>query len=550
MSGDSHTHHEMGFIRKYIFSTDHKIIGIQYLLTSFIFMLAGGFLAMLIRWQLAWPGVKLPVIGIIMPETFSMIFTMHATFMIFFVVIAILVGAFGNFLIPLMIGTHDMAFPKINAASYWMFVISALIMVSSFFVPGGAAATGWTAYAPVSVIASRGQTLWLVSLIILGFSSIMGSFNYLTTIINMRAPGMGFFRMPMSVWAMFITAILVLLATPVLASALAMLLLDRVLGTTFFAAGIGQPVLWQHVFWFYSHPAVYIMILPAMGIASDILSVFSRKPLFGYHAMVYAIGAIAGLGFIVWAHHMFVTGLNPMLGTTFMISTMLIAVPTGVKVFNWLGTLLGGKIRFTTAMLNALAFVTMFVIGGLSGIFLAATAVDVFLHDTYFVVAHIHYVLFGGSLFGIFAGIYHWYPKMFGRMLNEKLGKIHFWLTFVFYNFTFFPMHILGINGMPRRIYDYHQYEFLKGTQPLQLLISISAFCLFLGQIPFVINFIGSLFAGKKAPNNPWQANTLEWTLPSPAPHLNFQKIPTVYRGPYEYSSPESKEDWLPQDRP
>lgn len=542
--------HQQSFIRKYVFSTDHKMIGIQYLFTALIFMLMGGLLAMAIRSQLAWPGLKLPLLGIIMPETYSIIFTMHGTFMIFFVVIAILVGSFGNFLIPLMIGAHDMAFPKINMASYWLFVVSCLVMVASFFVPGGAAATGWTAYAPVSVIATTGQTFWIVSLILLGTSSIMGALNYLTTIINLRAPGMSFFRMPMSVWALFITAIMVLLATPVLASALSMLLLDRVLGTTFFLGGVGQPVLWQHVFWFYSHPAVYIMILPAMGMASDVLSTFSRKPLFGYPAMVWAIAGIAGLGFIVWAHHMFVTGLNPTLGTTFMISTMLIAVPTSVKIFNWLGTLFGGKIRFTSAMLNALAFVTMFVIGGLSGIFLAATAVDVFLHDTYFVVAHIHYVLFGGSLFGIFAGIYYWYPKMFGRMLNERLGKVHFWLTFIFYNLTFFPMHILGINGMPRRIYDYHQYEFLKGTQPLQLLISYSAFALFISQLPFVYNFFVSLFWGKKAPNNPWAANTLEWTISSPAPHLNYEKIPTVYRGPYEYSSPESKEDWWPQDEP
>ncbi|MBI1870723.1 MAG: cbb3-type cytochrome c oxidase subunit I [Chlamydiae bacterium] len=538
------------FLRKYIFATDHKIIGLQFLFTALIFMFFGGLLAMAIRWQLAWPGEKLPILGIMMPETYDVIFTMHGTFMIFFVVIAILVGAFGNFLIPLMVGTHDMAFPKINMASYWLFFISCVIMVGSFFAPGGAAATGWTAYAPVSVIASKGQTWWLVSLIFLGTSSILGSFNYLTTIINLRAPGMGFFRMPMSVWGLFITAILSLLATPVLTSALAMLLLDRLLGTTFFLGGVGQPVLWQHVFWFYSHPAVYIMILPAMGMASDILSVFSRKPLFGYHAMVYALSAIAGLGFIVWAHHMFATGINPTLGTTFMVSTMLIAVPTGVKIFNWLGTLFGGRIRLTTPMLMAIAFVSMFVIGGLSGIFLAATAVDIFLHDTYFVVAHIHYVLFGGSMFGIFAGLYFWYPKMFGRMMNEKLGKIHFWFTFVFYNFTFFPMHLLGIHGMPRRIYDYRQYGFLQGLEPLQIFISISAFALFLGQIPFVYNFFVSLFRGKKAGNNPWQANTLEWTISSPAPHLNYEVIPKVYHGPYEYSVPGKKEDWTPQNQP
>jgi len=550
MSGNHEHHKEMGFIRKYIFSTDHKIIGMQFLFTAFIFMTIGALLAMVIRWQLAWPGKPLPLWGILMPEQYNIVFTMHATFMIFFVVIAILVGAFGNFLIPLMIGAHDMAFPKINMASYWSFLVSCIIMVYSFFVQGGAAATGWTAYAPVSVIATKGQTLWIISLIILGFSSIMGSFNYLTTIINLRAPGMSFFRMPLSVWSLFITAILVLLATPVLASALAMLLLDRVLGTAFFLKSVGQPVLWQHIFWFYSHPAVYIMILPAMGMASDILATFSRKPLFGYHAMVYAISAIAGLGFVVWAHHMFVTGINPTLGTTFMVATMFIAVPTGVKVFNWLGTLWRGRIQLTTAMLNAIAFVSMFVIGGFSGVFLASNSLDIYLTDTYFVVAHIHYVLFGGSIFGIFAGIYYWYPKMFGRMMDEKLGKIHFWITLVFYNCTFFPMHIVGIHGMPRRFYDYQQYDFLKGLGPLQIFISVSAFIMFLGQIPFVYNFIRNLFGKRNAAKNPWQANTLEWITPSPAPHLNFETIPKVYRGPYEYSVPGAKQDWLPQSQP
>lgn len=550
MSGNHEHHKEMGFIRKYIFSTDHKIIGMQFLFTAFLFMTMGGFLAMVIRWQLAWPGKPLPLWGILMPEQYNIVFTMHATFMIFFVVIAILVGAFGNFLIPLMIGAHDMAFPKINMASYWSFLVSCIIMVWGLFAKGGGPATGWTAYAPVSVIATAGQSYWLVSLIILGFSSIMGSFNYLTTIINLRAPGMSFFRMPMSVWALFITAILVLLATPVLASALAMLLLDRVLGTAFFLKSVGQPVLWQHIFWFYSHPAVYIMILPAMGMASDVLSTFARKPLFGYHAMVYAISAIAGLGFVVWAHHMFVTGINPTLGTTFMVATMFIAVPTGVKVFNWLGTLFRGRIQLTTAMLNAIAFVSMFVIGGLSGVFLASASLDVYLTDTYFVVAHIHYVLFGGSIFGIFAGIYYWYPKMFGRMMDEKLGKIHFWITIIFYNCTFFPMHIVGIHGMPRRFYDYQQYDFLKGLGPMQIFISVSAFILFLGQIPFVYNFFRNLFGKRNAPRNPWNANTLEWITPSPAPHLNFETIPKVYRGPYEYSVPGAKQDWLPQNQP
>jgi cytochrome c oxidase subunit 1 len=362
---------------------------------------------------------------------------------------------------------------------------------------------------------------------------------------------MSFFRMQLAIWGLFITAILQLMATPVLASALGMLMLDRTVGTHFFApAGGGHVILWQHLFWFYSHPAVYIMILPAMGFVSDILSTFSRKPIFGYRAMAYSMMGIAGLGFIVWGHHMFQSGMNPTLGTTFMISTMFIAVPSAIKTFNWLGTLWRGSIHFTTAMLNALAFVSMFIIGGLSGIFMASTPVDMFIHDTYFIVAHIHYVLFGGSLFGIFASVHYWFPKMFGRLMNEKWGKVHFVLTFIAYNMTFFPMHILGMGGMMRRIYDPTQYEFLKPLQPLNIFVSHSAFLLGSVQIIFMLNFLISIFRGKKAGRNPWHANTLEWAAPSPPGHGNFETIPTVYRGPYEYSSPESEEDYLPQNVP
>jgi len=368
----------------------------------------------------------------------------------------------------------------------------------------------------------------------------------------MRAPGMHFFRMPLSVWALFITAILQLMATPVLASALGMLLFDRTLGTHFFApSGGGQVLLWQHLFWFYSHPAVYIMILPAMGFVSDILSTFSRKPIFGYKAMVFSLVGIAGLGFIVWGHHMFQSGMNPALGTAFMISTMVIAVPSAIKTFNWLGTLWGGAIRFTPAMLNALAFVSTFIVGGLSGIFMASTPVDMFIHDTYFIVAHLHYVLFGGSLFGVFAALNYWYPKMFGRMMNQTVNTIHWALSFIFFNLTFFPMHILGMGGHMRRIYDPTLYEFLKPMQPLNQFISYSAFLLGATQLLFAGNFIVSLFRGKKAESNPWHANSLEWSAPSPPPHLNWgEHVPTVYRGPYEYSSPEVAEDYLPQNRP
>ncbi len=558
----AHPEKRLSFWKKYIFSTDHKIIGIQFLMTSLVMFLLGGLLALLLRWQLAFPGKPVPFIGnlfptsmmaggIILPEFYDSLFTMHASLMIFFAIIPILVGAFGNFLIPLQIGAPDMAFPRLNMASYWLVPPAAVIILAGFFLEGGAAATGWTAYPPLSEFEPIGQNCWLISVILIGTSSILGAVNYITTILNMRAPGMTLFRMPLPVWALFITAIISLLATPVLASALFLLLLDRTIGTHFFLPqGGGHALLWQHMFWFYSHPAVYIMILPGMGIVSEVISVHSRKPIFGYHSMIYAIMAIAGLGFIVWGHHMFQSGMNPTVGTSFMISTLVIAVPSAIKTFNWLGTLWRGNIRYTPAMLNAIAFVSMFVIGGLSGIFMASTPVDIFIHDTYFIVAHIHYVLFGGSMFAVFAGIYYWYPKMFGRMMNKPLGILHFILTFIAFNGTFFPMHILGLGGMMRRIYDTTQYAHIAHFQPINVFITINAFVLGMGQIPFILNFFGSLLWGKKADRNPWEANTLEWSTTSPPPHGNFETVPQVYRGPYEYSSPESKQDWLPQDKP
>jgi cytochrome c oxidase subunit I len=558
--------HELPFIRKYIFSTDHKIIGIQFLLMSLMFLFVGGLLAMLIRWQLGFPGKPIPggsglpeamaPGGILLPEFYNSLVTMHGTFMVFFAIMPLLVGVFGNFLIPLKIGAPDMAFPRLNMWSFWIAVPAGLLMLSGFFVEGGHAAAGWTSYVPLSAVPEYtgvylGQKIWLLSIAILGLSSILGATNYITTIVNLRAPGMHWFRLPLSIWALFITAILVLLAIPILSGAAIMLFFDQTLHTHFFdPSGGGQPLLWQHLFWYFGHPEVYILILPAMGMVSDIIANGSRKPVFGYHSMIYAIIAIGFLGWIVWGHHMFQSGMNPRLATGFMISTLLIAVPSAIKVFNWMGTMWEGNLRFHVPMLHAVTFVAMFVIGGLSGVFMASAPVDIYIHDTYFIVAHIHYVLFGGSLFAIFASITFWYPKMFGRLMNPLLGRVHWFLTFVFYNLTFFPMHTLGIHGHMRRIYDPTQYEFLRPLAGLNRFISISAFLLFASQSLFVLNFVMSWFRGARAGNNPWEDNGLEWTVASPPPHGNFATTPIVLHGPYEFSVPGMAEDFLPQTQP
>jgi len=573
-------HHELPWYRKYVFSTDHKVIAKQFMLASLFFLFVGGAFALFIRWQLAYPGQPIPVIGsilpttwvtepgsgIITPEFYAQLLTMHGSIMIFFVVIPLALGMFGNFCIPLMIGTDDMALPRLNMWSFWLVPPAGLIMMSGFFTQTGYAAAGWTSYPPLSAVIQvpsftvSGQTLWLISVFMVGFSSIMGSLNYITTVLNKRAKGMKLFDMPLTVWGLFITAIMAMLGTPVLAAGLAMLFMDNFLHTSFFLPdnlvtsskyfGGGQPILFQHVFWFYSHPAVYIMILPLMGIVSDVLATFSRKPIYGYKAMVFAIAGIAFLGFIVWGHHMFQSGMNPLLGTTFMLSTIVIAVPSSIKIFNWLGTLWRGNIKFTAAMMNALAFVSMFIIGGLSGIFMASAPVDIYIHDTYFIVAHIHYVLFGGSLFGIFAGIYYWFPKMFGKMLNESWGRKHFYWSFITFNLTFFPMHILGLGGHMRRIYDPNVYDFLKGLGPINEFITISAIALGFSQLFFVFNILYSLKWGKKAPRNPWRANTLEWAAPAHPGHGNFDTDITVYRGPYEYSVDGRDVDYWPQWEP
>ena len=569
-------HHEQSFWSKYIFSTDHKVIGTQFLFTTLLMLFVGGGLALVLRWQLAYPWAQMPVIGRLLfageggqisPEFYTMLFTMHATVMIFLVVIPILAGTFGNWLIPLQIGAEDMAFPRLNMLSYWFLWPAIGCFMSSFFVEGGAAAAGWTAYPPLSVLAQAapgsgaGQTLWLLGVTFIGISSMMGSVNYMTTIINMRAPGMTFFRLPLTIWGMFITAILQAFALPVLTAAGLMLLSDRVAGTCFFVpqdlvvnnaistVGTGQPLMWQHLFWFYSHPAVYIMLLPAMGMISDMLACFSRKPVFGYRPMIYSMTAIAGLGFIVWGHHMFTSGMNPALGMTFMISTIMIALPSGVKVFNWLGTMWGGNLQFTTPLLNCIAFVSMFIIGGLSGIFMAAVPVDVYIHDTYFIVAHFHYVLFGATLFGVFGALHFWFPKIFGRMMNDFWGQVHFVVTFVAFNGCFFPMHLLGVGGMPRRLADPYHYPYLSHLLPLNELITWCAIVMGFAQFILLANFTYSLFWGPKAGRNPWHANGLEWTAPSPPPHGNFDNPPVAFRGPYEYSSPLVDEDYLPQNR-
>src|SRR3989441_9520041 len=456
------------------------MIARQFLFLGLFMMIIGGLLALVVRWQLAWPETPVPGMswlwketgGVIEPSTYNMMFTMHATIMIFFVIMPVLAGGFGNYLIPLMVGARDMAFPFLNMLSFWFGAVAGVAMLAGFFVEGGHAAAGWTSYAPLSAVpdytgVNWGQNLWCISLFVLGVSSMMGSINYITTIINMRAPGMKLFRMPLVVWSLFITAILLLLALPVLTSGVAMLLFDRTLGTSWFKpSGGGEPLLWQHLFWYFGHPEVYILILPAMGIASEILPVFARKPVFGYHAMAFSMIAIAFLSWVVYGHHMFVSGMNPALGMAFTVTTMIIAVPSAIKTFNWLGTLWGARIQFTVPMLNALAFVSMFVIGGLSGIFMASTPVDIYIQDTYFIVAPIPYVVFGGLIFCAFAAIYYLLPKMFGRLTNTALGHLHFWPTFVFFNLTFFPMHIIGVGGQMRRVFKPMPYELFPPQPP------------------------------------------------------------------------------------
>jgi cytochrome c oxidase subunit 1 len=511
-----------GKVREWITTTDHKRIALLYLFTTFIFFGIGGLMALLIRTQLAEPNNNL-----LSASQFDQLFTMHGTTMIFLFVIPVW-SAFGNFMVPLMIGAKDMAFPRINAFAFWLVPLGGLVMYSGFFF-GGSAAAGWTGYVPLTeklYSPQVGQDLWILGLHILGISSVMGAVNFLVTIHRLRAPGMTWFRLPLFVWSMEVTSALVLLASPFLAAGLALVLLDRQLGTNFFnPAHGGNVILYQLIFWFYSHPAVYIMVIPGFGVISEVLPVFTRKPIFGYRAMAVSMAAIGVLGFMVFAHHMFTVGLPLPVQIFFMATTMVIAVPTGVKIFNWLGTLWGGSIRFTTAMLFSVGFVLMFLIGGLDGVFLSSLGIDYELNGTYWVVAHIHYVLVGGSLFAVFAALYYWWPKIFGRFLSERLGKWHFWLLLLGFNLTFMPMHFLGVLGMPRRIATYPTG---RGWAALNLTSTIGSFIIALAILMFVYNVVLSLHGPKTATNDPWEGNSLEWYATSPPPPHNFDDLPPV----------------------
>jgi len=579
--GEHHDHPQLGFWRKYVFSTDHKVIGIQYLITAMSMAVIGGTLSMLMRLQLAWPNGKFAFLAKLMPHAFDSLghmnpdfylslVTMHGTIMVFFLFTAVLTGGFGNFLIPLQIGARDMAFPFLNALSYWIFLASCIVIFSALLVQSGAPLGGWTAYAPLSALPDAGpgqgtgMTLWITAIALFTASGLMGGLNYITTILTMRTKGLSMMRLPLTQWSLLITAVLGLLAFPVLLAAAILLVFDRVGGTSFFIPGGivlnnkliehtgGHPLLWQHLFWFFGHPEVYIVILPAMGIASDILATFCRKPIFSYKMMVYAMAAISGLSFIVWGHHMFVSGMSPFLGSVFTITTLLIAVPSAIKTFNWLGTVWGARIQFTSAALFSIGFISLFVSGGLSGIFLGTSAADIQLQDTYFVVAHFHLVMAIAPLFAAYAGLYFWFPKMFGRFMNETLGKVHFWASFIGVYCVFFPMHIIGIGGQMRRIYDPTNYVFLQPQQVVNVFITVSAFLLGAAQLIFLANFFVSIFAGKRVTeNNPWKATTLEWETPCPTGHGNFgPELPTVHRWAFDYSVPGATEDFVPQTAP
>ncbi len=547
-----------GFISRYVFSLDHKVIGKQFLWAGLLFMSLGGALAMMIRWQWAYPGVRVPLFGAALPSSdgaitpamYQGLFTMHGLVMIFWAVTPILIGAFGNFLIPLLIGARDMAFPKLNMLSFWTFMLSGVLLLASYWVPMGTAGAGWTGYPPLSTnvgMPGLGQTLVVAAVFVTGVSTVMGGVNYVTTVIRLRAPGMTWMRLPLTIWGLFLTAILNVLFAPVLGTAALLLLLDRTLGTQFFIAATaatrtgGDPMLYQHLFWIFGHPEVYILILPVWGIVSDLLSFFGRKPAFWYRGTVYALIAVTALSALVYGHHMYQTGMSPMLGKAFQFLTMAISAPSMLLVLNWLQTLWKGSNRLETPMLFALGTVFVFSYGGVTGLTLAAMMTDIYLHDTMWVVGHFHLTMAAAAFLGSFAGIYFWFPKMFGREMNSTLGKTHFWLSTVLITLVFTGQLFAGYSGQQRRLFDPYQYDLLKHLLPLNKATSHAAFTLAAAQLLFVFNFFYSMVKGKRASANPWEVSTLEWSVPSPPPWYNFLYVPQVVRGPHEFAHPDAK---------
>ncbi|MEM7581865.1 MAG: cbb3-type cytochrome c oxidase subunit I [Acidobacteriota bacterium] len=566
---------ELSFWRRYVFSTDHKVIGIQYSLTALCFLFFGFCLVMLMRWQLAFPGRALPVVGALfgadrmpdgymLPEFYNQLGAMHGTIMVFLGVVPLAVGGFGNYLVPLQIGAPCMAFPRLSMLSYWCYFIGGAIMLGSFFAPGGAAQSGWTSYPPLSDLAPQGQTWWLLGLTALIVSSLLGAINFITTIIQLRAPGMSFFRFPFFVWTQLVSSFLLLLAFPPLQAAAVFQLMDRWFKTSFFlpegliiggqlseASGGGSPILWQHLFWFLAHPEVYVLILPALGIVAEVIANNSRRPIWGYRSMVFALIFLGFMSFLVWAHHMFLTGMTSSMSAFFQTTTMIISIPSVIILTALILSLWGGSIRFTVPMLFALAFLPMFGIGGLTGLPLGLASSNIHLHDTYYVVGHFHYVVAPGTLFALFAGVYFWYPKVTGREMSTWLGKLHFWPSLIFMNGIFLPMLVQGLAGMQRRLYDGGEiYAHTQSVLHWHKVISISAWGLAIAQIPFIINVFASLRKPKTASDNPWDATTLEWAAPSPPPPGNFLQRPKVYRAAYEYSPPAHDKDFLPQFQP
>ena len=542
------------FVRRYLLSTDHKVIAKQYLSLAALMALLGGGSSYLIRWQLAWPEASIPGWDAIGPDQYNALVTMHGTVMVFFVAMPLLLGAFGNFLIPLMVGAQDMAFPRLNTMSFWTLFIASSVLVASFFVPQGPAAAGWTSYVPLSdkpvfTGVTWGQNLWIIAVALEFASFLMGGINFLVTGLNLRTRGMTLVRLPLLVWMEMTAAVVFLLSVGPLVAGAIMLLLDRLAGTAFFQPDRGgDPLLWQHLFWFFGHPEVYVIALPGFGIMLEVMPVFARKPIFGYSMIVYSTVAAGLLSFLVWAHHMFVSGMDPRLASPFSITTIMISVPFAIIVFAMIATLWRGTISFASPMLFALGGLATFLIGGVTGIFLGSAATDIYMHGTYYVVAHFHYTLFPVVFFGGLAGLYFWFPKMFGKMTNETLAKVHFWLSFFSFNAVFIPLFFVGLGGSPRRIYELSSYDMFKPLQPLHVISTYAAIALMLGQIPFLVNLVYSLTRGRLAEANPWRAATLEWTVDSPPPHPNFRTPPQVYRDPYEYSVPGAAEDWLSQD--